>query len=264
MADDKDTAAQAVQDTPPAEGSESSQVESQLETQDKGNEEQPEATSENQTEGEGQTSPGEAGDQSGQETKPTRVERRIHTLLSKVKEVGQNQSQPPNPQNGQQPYFTQEEIDAGAVDPNVLSQRITNTVQSEVHKAIQLNRASQQYESAVKDHQTDLEGIKDIDPDLEAEAISDYNALNYRLNPFTGKEEFIPAVKFSEIVAKIQSRAEKLATKKAEEMADGNEQYLKKVSSSEAVPSSGAVTGSKSVKPETTDFKEFEKAYSSK
>jgi hypothetical protein len=125
-----------------------------------------------------------------------------------------------------------------------------------------VDRINQQYESAVREHQTDLEGIKNIDSELEAEAVSDYEALNYQINPLTGNKEFVPAVKFSEIVAKIQSRAEKIAQKMAEKIAEGNEQFIKKVSSSQAVPSSGAVTGSKSVKPETTDFKEFEKAYS--
>ena len=264
MADEIDTAAQAVQGTPPAEGSESSEVEGKLETQDLGNEEQPGASSENQTKEEDNTPSGETGDQSGQEAKPTRVERRINSLLSKVKEVGQNQTQPLPQNNGQQPIITEEEKEAGVVDPNVLEKRIHESVQNEVQRAIQMDRVQQQYESAVKDHQADLEGIKDIDPDLEAEAVSEYEALNYRINPFTGKQEFIPAVKFSEIVNKIQSRAEKLATKRAEAIAEGNENYLKQVSSSQAVPSSGAVNGSKSVKPETTDFTEFEKHFSSK
>lgn len=268
MADKQDTAAQAVQDAPPAEGSEQAKVESQLEVQDQGTEAQPEASSESQIEGEGETSSQDAGDQSGQKAKPTRLERRIDSLLSKVKEVGQNQS-PNLPSNREpQPFITEEEREAGAVDPNELEKRIhssvQNSVQSEVQKAIQMDRMQQQYESAVKDHQTDLEGVKDIDPDLEAEAVLEYEALNYRINPFTGKQEFIPAVRFSEIVNKIQSRAEKIAAKRAEAIAEGNEQYLKDVSSSQAVPSSGAVGGSKSVKDDTTDFSEFERAHSSK
>ncbi len=269
MADDLETAAQAVQGTPPAEGSEQTQVESQLETQDKGTEPQPEATSENQPEEGNQTPSGEAEDQSGQKAKPSRIERRIDSLLSKVKEVGQNQSQTPSFQREEKTLFTEEEKQTGLeIDPAELERRMNQAVdarvQAKVGEALQIERTREQYESAVKDHQVDLEGVKEIDPDLEAEAVAEYEVLNYRINPFTGKQEFIPAVKFSEIVNKIQSRAEKLANKRAEAIAEGNEQYLKKVSSSQAVPSSGSITGSKSVKPETTDFTEFEKAFSSK
>jgi hypothetical protein len=247
------------QETPPAETSESNPTESQAQVQE-GKEEQVDATSESQKEEE--TSQGESGDQpEQQEAKPSRVERRINQLLSKLKETGETQSKP-LPKD-EEPYFTQEEIEEGKVDPDRLVQRIQHTVQSEVQKAIQMDRLNQQYESAVKEHQSDLEGIKDIDPDLEAEAVAEYEALNYQVNPYTGEKTFVPAVKLSEIVTKIQTRAQKLAEKLAEDIAEGNKAYLKNVSSSQAVPSSAAVTGKKSIKPETTDFSEFEKAYSS-
>lgn len=262
MADDQNTAAQAVQSTPPAEGSEASQTESQVQTQGEEVVEQPGATSESQTEGEGQTSSEETGDQSGQEAKPTRVERRIEKLLSKVKEVGTSQTQQPPVDNRQQPMVTQDEIEQGSIDPRILEQRIQSTVQSEVQKAIQIDRVTQQYKSSVQDHQADLEGVKDIDPDLEAEAVQEYEAVNYQVNPFTGQREFVPAVKFSEIVAKINSRAKKIAQKMAEEIAEQNGQFIEKVKSSQAVPSSGAVSATKSVKEDTTDFSEFEKRYS--
>lgn len=260
MADDLDTAAQAEQSTPPAKteevpNQEGKQAQEEQETPVK-------ATSESQGEEAEKSSSEETGDQSGQEAKPSRVERRIHDLISKVKEVGQIQTPAPS-ENRSQPVFSKEDIEAGEIDPNTLEQRIQNTVQSEVQKAIQMDRINQQYVSAVRDHQTDLEGVKDIDPDLEAEAAKEYEVVNYQINPLTGQREFVPAVKFSEIVSKIQTRAERLAQKLAEKIAEGNEQFIKKVSSSQAVPSSGAVTSSKSVKPETTNFSEFEKAYSS-
>lgn len=254
MADINDTAAQAEQSTPSVEGNESGEVIKQDESQSG-------AESENQSEGQPS---GEAGDQSEQGEKPSRVERRIQSLLSKVKENGEHQSQSQPQYQSPQPLISEEERQIGEVDPEQLERRIQGTIQSEVQKAIQLDRAERQYESAVKDHQADLSGIKDLDPDLEAEAVAEYEALNYRINPFTGQQQFIPAVKFSEIVAKIQARADKIAAKRAEAIAEGNEQFLKNVSSSQAVPTSGGIQSSKSVKPETTDFSEFEKAYSSK
>lgn len=268
MADDQETAAQAVQGTPPAEGSESDLSESSVQTQDLGEETQTGATSENQnqegTSSEENTSQEESqddGNQSGQEAKPTRFERRINSLINKVKEAGQVQEQPFV--QGDQSLFTQEELEEGYVDPSTLAQRIQGTVQSEVQKAIQIDRANQQYVSAIREHEADLESVKDIDPELEAEAVKEYNMINTQINPFTGQPMFVPAVKFSEVVAKIESRAKKYAEKMAHEIASGNERYIKEVSSSQAVPSSGAVSGTRSVNPDTTNFSDFEKAYSS-
>ncbi|MBI5954452.1 MAG: hypothetical protein HY865_22575 [Chloroflexi bacterium] len=261
MADDQNTAAQAVQSTPPAEGSETSQTESQVQTQSEEVVEQPGATSENQIQEEVKTPSEETEDQSGQEAKPTRVERRINSLLSKVKEVGANQTQ--QPPVHEQPLVTQEEREQGVVDPNLLEQRIQSQIDARVQKALQVETVKREYVSSVKEHQLDLEGVKDIDPDLEAEAATEYEAINYQINPFTGQKEFVPAVKFSEIVSKIQSRAEKIAQKMAEKIAVQNGQFIKDVESSQAVPSSGAVSGSRSVKSDTTNFSEFEKQYSS-
>lgn len=262
MADEnQNAAAQADQSTPSGQEQGSESQESQSQAQE-GESTESKATSDNQgTEGEQSSSDGETGDQSGHEAKPTRVERRVDQLLSRLKDKGQSQQHPG--QGRQQPVLTKEEIESGRIDPNVLVQRIQSTVQSEVAKGIQLDRINQQYESSVKDHQVDLESVKDLDPDLEAEAVAEYEAINYQINPLTGQRVFIPAVKFSEVVAKITSRAEKLATKKAEKMIEENGQYISKVSSSQAVPSSGNVSGSKSVKDDTDDFAAFEKAHSS-
>jgi len=251
----------APQDTPPAEESESYQVEDQVQVEDTDSEEQSEATSQNQTTEE-ETPKGEADDgRDGKDTKPSRIERRISQLVSKLKEVDDTKSEPPVRED--KPLFTDEEMSEGTVDPNRLVERIKNTVQTEVQRAIQMDRINQQYDSAVKEHQSDLEGIKDIDPDLEAEAVAEYEAINYQTNPLTGEKVFVPAVKLSEIVNKIVVRATKLAEKMAVEIAEGNKKYLKDVSSSQAIPSSGNVSGSKSVKSDTNDFTEFEKAYSS-
>lgn len=260
MADIDNTVAQSEQSTPSVENNGSTEVE-ELENQDQG-EIEPGAENDNQSED--QKPSGEAGDQPEQGEKPTRVERRIQSLLSKVKENGERQNQLPSQFQKPQSLISDEERQTGEVDPEQLEKRIQSTIQNEVQRAIQMDRMGRQFESAVKDHQADLEGIKDIDPDLEAEAVAQYEALNYRINPFTGEVQFVPAVKFSEIVSKIQGMAEKLATKRAEAIVQGNEQFLKNVSSSQAVPTSGNIQGSKNVRAETTDFGEFEKAFSKK
>lgn len=287
MADDQETAAQAVQSTPSAEGSESNLSEGSVQTQDLGEDTQTGAMSENQeqegtseVENTSQEESQEPGDQSGQKAKPTRFERRIDSLINKVKEnankAGQAQEQS-FLQNGQpllsqdgEPLFTQEELEEG-IDPTVLNQRIQNTVQSAVQSALEAERTGQQvkqvneqYVSAVREHEADLESVKNLDPELEAEAAREYNLINTQINPYTGEPMFVPAVKFSEIVAKIESRAKKYAEKMAQEIASGNEKFIQDVSSSQAVPSSGTGGGSRTINPDTTDFKEFEKAYSSK
>jgi hypothetical protein len=252
------------QSTPSAEGSEEVQVDDQVQVDNEEQTTQPEASSENQENGE-KSSDG-TGEQSGQDAKPSRVERRIHDLLSKVKEVG-NTPASEKPANSEESLFTEQEkqdLEQGIIDPETLIKRVQSTVQSEVQKAIQIDRITQQYQSAVTEHAQDLESVKDIDPDLEAEAVAEYEALNYQTNPFTGEREFVPAVKLSEIVAKIENRAQKIATKMAEKIAEGNLKHLQDVSSSQAVPSNGAVGSTQSVSPDTTDFSAFEKAYSSK
>lgn len=256
MADEL-TAAQATQEAPPVK-------ENEPEVDKTTPDSQPGATSETRPE-EGKPS-GEAGDQPEPEQveKPSRVERRIKQLTSMVKERSQQIASAPPVKNQDQPLISDEEREAGGVDPNILEQRIQGRVQSEVQRQLTMERNRQQYETAVREHQADLEGMKDLDPDLEVEAVAEYESLNYRINPFTGKQELVPTVKLSEIVARIEARAEKIAAKKAEAMAAGNERFIKQVSSTQAVPASSSVSGAKTVKPETTDFSEFEKAYSSK
>lgn len=260
MADDQLEAAQASQDTPPVQESEESQVEETGQSQETSDETQS-STSENQeSEAEKQTD-GKTDDQSGQEAKPTRFEKRIQQLSQKLKEIG-NQSQTQLPK-GTQPYFTKEELEQGEVDPNDLIQRIEKAVEAKVEKKFEIAKMQDQFVSSVKDFQTDLDSVKNLDPDLEAEAAAEFDALNYQINPFTGEREFVPAVKFSEIVNKIETRATKIAEKMAQNIAEGNERHLNQVSSSQAVPSGGTVSGASKIEAETTNFADFEKAYSS-
>src|SRR5690606_33986233 len=152
------------------------------------------------------------------EQKPSRVERRISSLIGKLKE---SQKPPMSPKVGQQaqPLIAQQEIDEGALDPVAFEQRVQQRIDSEVdsrgERAMQMAEINTEYKHAVKEHETDLQSVadSDLDPDIEAEAAAEYNRLNHQINPLTGELMFVPAVKFSEIVSKLTSRAEKIAAK---------------------------------------------------
>lgn len=244
------------QDTPPAEESDTTQSESPDQTQGEEKDQQSDATGENQTDEE--SSEKESGDQSErQEAKPTRFDKRLKDLIGKVREAGGAHQQTTT--NEQPLQYTPDEIKKGEVDPEAF----INRVRSEVRTEMQLENARKEYNNTLQAHQADLESVKDLDPDLEAEAVKEYEMVNKQINPYTGEEVFYPTVKFSEVVTKLQTRSEKLARKMAEKIAEGEKEYLKNVSSNQAVPSGGQVSGSKTIKPETTNFSEFEKAYSS-
>lgn len=250
---------QTSQETPPAQGSESDPTAEF--TQESGGEEQPEHSNESPDQG-------KPDDQAGQqqEQRPSRVERRISSLIGKLKEA--NGQQPASPRFGQQnqAVISQQEIEEGALDPYAFEQRIQQRIASEVdtrvNQAIQMNEVNIEYKHAVQEHEADLQSIADqnLDPDIEAEAAAEYNRLNHQTNPITGELMFVPAVKFSEIVSKLTARAERLAAK----MASQTREYRHGVSQTSAVPASGNLSNSKRVGGDTTDFSEFEQAFASK
>lgn len=249
MADENQEVQQTSQDAPPAQGSESTPSPDQalLEQGLEGKEEQPEHSSESQE--------GNPEDQAGQQNgKPTRIERRMDNLLSKLKESNKAQSTPTNKPSG---LFGQEEIERGEIDPVTFEKRVQEQVQFEVQKTLRTERINTQYKSAVSEHQADIESVKDLDPTLEKMAVREYETLNYQINPLTGERMFIPAVKFSEIVARRRAEVEQAA----EEMASGNRNYTHSVSQTSAVPTNGAITSSKKISGDTTDFAEFEKNF---
>lgn len=250
MADENTEVVQTSQDAPPAQGSESNPP-AAPETSDpgtQGSEEQPEHSSNPQE--------GNPEDQAGQDNKPSRVEKRINTLLSKLKE----NNSPSTPENRKaQPYFTQEEINNGEIDPTTFEKRVQDRVQFEVHQALERERINTQYTSAVREHEADLESVKDLDPNVERMAVEQYEALNYQINPLTGKRMFIPAVKMTEIVKRISDHLERVA----DGIVEGNRQYTASVSQNQAVPTGGTIKSSKA-RSDTTDFTEFEKNFGSR
>jgi len=262
MAEENIEVLQTSQDTPPAEGSESTPQE---QSSQEGSEQQPSGQGSEQGDGEqSEHSEGTQGENSEgqpeqQGAKPTRVERRIGQLLDKLKgSHGASSEQPGVPGQSRSKFFTDEELAEGAIDPSVLEKRIGQTVQQEVQQALEMDRINQQYTSAVKEHEADLESVKDLDPKIEELAVKQYEVINYQINPLTGEKMFIPAVKMSEIVKKLTD----VINSAAENVAQGNRVYAENVSQNQAVPTNGSTISSKPVKENTTDFGAFEKAYS--
>lgn len=258
MAEQTQEVLQTSQDTPPAQESKSNPIDDF--SQESGGEEQSEHSSEDQA-GKPENQPGQQ-----EEQKPSRVERRISSLLGKLKESGQSAPEVKKAAPEKPPYISQQEIEAGEIDPVAfeqrLQQRIDSEVDSRVERALQMAEIKNQYTSAVKDHEADLESIsqQELDPDIENEAAAEYERLNHQINPLTGEPMFVPAVKFSEIVAKLTARAEKIA----EKMAVQNKVYRQTVSQTSAITPSSSLSSSKKIGGDTADFTEFEQAFASK
>lgn len=257
------------QATPPAQGSNPPVDDEVIETSEVESEEQPAQTSENQD--------GNPEDQAEkQEVKPTRSERRIGQLLNKLKESGKTEVQPSNQRPGEDPgsLFTPEELEEGVVDPESLDKRISDRINSGIQQALQkekenqeMAKVRQEFNNAAKEHESDLEGVKDLDPSIEKLAVQQYNALNFQYNPITGKQMFVPAVKFSEIVNKINETVQKVAggNQPGEvDSSEDNKQYSQSVSQTQAIPTNGSISSPKKVREDTTDFSEFEKTFGSK
>lgn len=275
------------QDTPPVNESESDTLSDDereiqsFQSESGGEEEQSEQSGDDSLGSEeSQTQPQEQQTQEGK--KPSRVERRIQSLVDKIKQnntpenpvpTGENVPQIPRiqspSQNEDEPLITPQELEEGSVDPVELQKRIDQRISREVQKGIQeaqqtqerdrqLKEVNSQFESALKEHESDLAEVsQNIDPALEQFAIREYELLNHAINPITGQKQFIPAVKMSEIVQKLNT----VGSKVAESMSQRNQQYARRVSQTSAIPSGGSLTNSKKVTGDTNNFAEFEKAY---
>lgn len=262
MAEQNQEVLQTSQDTPPAQ-------ESNSQTTDDVSQEQSPQESDAQSQ---QSSEDQDGNPDNhEEQKPTRAERRVGQLLEKLKEAGQQTYQGPAPSKPQAPklpsFISPEEREEGALDPDAFEKRAQQAVQAAVDAALQNERQKAQVEamnnefrSAVKEHEADIASVKDLPPHIEKLALRQYEVLNSAFNPMTGKKEFVPAVKLSEIVNEI--------TKDLEGYVEGaelaNKQYHDNVSQNQAVPTSGNLRSSKKVTPDTTNFADFERNFASK
>ncbi len=188
-----------------------------------------------------------------QDTKPSRVDRRIHQLLEENRQLKERMSVLPTPTPIQPPAFTPQDYEEG-IDPNAFLEQVRAETTNQVRQELAIKAAQDSYTSGINEHIKDAESIGEIDSDLEKEALAEYDMVNNVIDPRTGEKQFVPAVKLSEIVHKLEARATRLASK----IAEGNTLYAKKVSQSSSVPTS-SVPSSKSVNLD--NFEDVEKAY---
>lgn len=262
MADQNEEVLQTSQDTPPAEESNSRVDDGIIE---ESNQEQ----SEEQTKHSSENPEGNQEDHEEQK-KPTRAEKRVGQLLAKLREANVDSvlEKAPSKEIAKTPIITPEEKAEGALDPEVFADRVEKLVQArveetlaQVEKSKQIDQLNNEYKSAVVEHQTDLESMVDkIPPHLEKLAIKQYEVLNSSINPLTGKKEFIPAVKMSEIVQQLEKDLESVI----EFDSQSSRKYSEEISQNQAVPTSSSLKNSRKADPNTEDFSEFEKGFASK
>jgi len=157
----------------------------------------------------------------GEDTeKKPRIERRVDSLIEKLKQSNQ---QPTDPSQlfGDEPIFTQEEIESGQFDPNALSQRLKQREDKVSQVAAQQAVQYIQYQSSVNEHLADIDNVqKELGNDLVLDKLvaKQYDALNHQVNPITGQRVFVPTVKMSEIYKDLKDALDKKSTAKAAEV----------------------------------------------
>lgn len=150
------------------------------------------------------------------ERKQSRAERRVETLVEKLKQQGQNVD--PSLVYGDEPLFTPEEIESGQFDPTALSERLQRREARNRQLAEQQVMQRLEYNNSINEHLSDTEvAQKELsnDPDLEKLVVRQYNALNMMTDPRTGQEVFVPRVKMSDIVKEMKAVIEKKSNSSA-------------------------------------------------
>lgn len=186
--------------------------------------------------------------------KQTRLERRVDTLVDKLKQTTQ---QPSDPTQifGNQDLFTKEELEAGAFDPQALQSRLAEREQKVSQLASQQAVAALKYESAVNEHIADIDSVKGeigSDPELDTIVAEQYTALNTIIDPRTGARAFVPQVKMSDIYKKFKAVVDKKATAAAADVTNKVTQQA----TEQAVPVSVSQAPSEDLEGKAT----FEKA----
>jgi predicted transcriptional regulator len=144
--------------------------------------------------------------------KPTRYERRVQKLIGKLKEKDQNQTNGVAPDineilglNPNQPLINPNEIADGGIDPVELERR-QQAREMSLRQSIKNEIAAEtQFKDTIKDHLADADKTAELlkgDDAMDETVAEQYKLANYQVNPFTGKEEFVPRVKMSDIYAK--------------------------------------------------------------
>jgi len=262
MAEQNEEVLQTSQVTPPAEES-NSRVDDGIieESNQEQNEEQTKHSNEN---------PEGNQEDHEEQKKPTRAEKRVGQLLNKLRQANVDSvlEKAPSKEISKTPLITPEERAEGALDPEGFEERVQKRIQAEVSEKIaqieksnKITQLNNEYKSAVLEHQADLESMAEkVPPHLEKLAIKQYELVNSAINPLTGKKEFIPAVKMSEIVRQLEKDLDGIT----EFDSTSNKRYSEEISQNQAVPISTSLRSSKKADPNTEDFSEFEKGFSSK
>jgi hypothetical protein len=154
------------------------------------------------------------------ETAKTQEDRdRISALIGRLKSKAQATQEVPPELLQSEPLIKPEEYGA-EIDPEELERRIAQREQTTVLKAIQAVESKRRYEGALQEHISDWEKVLQDpqvsqDPDLRDFVESQYRLANFVVNPFTGKEDFVPTLKPSEVYSKVKKILEKKATQVA-------------------------------------------------
>lgn len=200
-----------------------------------------------------------AEDQSGQVNKPSRAEKRIADLSSKYKELV-TKLQTPLTQDMPQ-LITDEEIKNGEVDLKELNNRINQLVDYKVNQAgssvEQQIELKSEYKAKQAEFDSDLSNTTFENDIVKEMAEKQFEALNFYDDPISGKQVFIPAVKMSEIKAKLDTGIKAAA----EKLIQGNRDFAQSVSNSQTVPTGNSLS-STSADEATSDFSKFEKTFS--
>lgn len=191
--------------------------------------------------------------------KPTRAERRIHSLLQKLKEKDKPSEgySPVESELAQQvvgPDLTPDE--EGFVDANAIKEAAKQEAIREVMAAMQQREAVKEHlddvEQTLKAPELDPKSDK-YDPDLDKLIAEEYEKINKMVDPYTGQEIFVPREKMSDIYKRMKGVLEKYRSQ-------GEEQGAQKIQRQQGVT---AVSPSTSAKPNTEAYEKqalFEQA----
>jgi hypothetical protein len=150
-----------------------------------------------------------------EDKKPSRIEKRFDKFTSMLKEQAQPQQPALSQVFGNDPLFTQEELETGSIDPASLQQRLLQREMQSEERIKQQVRADLEYRSTVQDHLADIEKVSEeiaADPAIEKLVSKQYDALNKMTDPRTGQEVFVPRVKMSEIYQEFKEALDKKTT----------------------------------------------------
>ncbi len=154
------------------------------------------------------------------ERKPSRAERRVESLVDKLKQTGQ-QTNDPSQIFGNDPIFTPEEIESGSFDPGLLQQRLEQREQRVQQQATSQALAAIDYRASINDHLSDIDSVKKEmgdDPVIDKLVARQYEALNHQTDPRTGAKVFVPTVKMSELYKELKEAVEAKSNAKAADM----------------------------------------------